>query len=78
MDEIDRLLKEIREHEDQLYCMGNNNRKCVHRLECAHMLRQVFKEEETTNGLWIVTLWVVEGNVGVPAEKGVKLRSDYH
>ena len=60
MDALERLQQEIRDREDQLYCIGNNNRKCVRRLERAHVLQRVFEEEETANGLRLVTPWVVE------------------
>ena len=60
MDAIERLQKEIQEWEDQLYCIGNNNHKCVRRLERAHTLAWVFEEEEITNGLQLITPWVVE------------------
>lgn len=60
MDAIEHLQKEIWEQEDQLYCIGNDNRKCIHRLEWAPMLGQVFEEEEITKGLRLVTPWVVE------------------
>ena len=60
MDTLERLQQEIREQEDQLYCVGNDNCKCVRRLERAHVLQRVFEEEETANGLRLVTPWVVE------------------
>ena len=60
MDALEHLQKEIWEREDQLYCIGNDNRKCVRRLERAHMLEWVFEEEEVTNGLRLITPWVVE------------------
>ena len=60
MDTLERLQQEIRDREDQLYCIGNDNRKCVRRLEWAHVLQRVFKEEEVANGLRLVTPWVVE------------------
>ena len=60
MDAMDHLQKEIREREDQLYCVGNDNHKCVRRLEQAHVLEQVFEEEEVANRLRLVTPWVVE------------------
>ena len=60
MDELERLQKEIREREDRLYCVGNDNCKCVRRLERAHVLEQVFEEEEVANGLRQITPWVVE------------------
>ena len=81
MDALERLQQEIREWEDQLYCVGNDNCKCVHRLERAHMLQRVFEEEEIANGLRL-GWWSIDvrrrseriGNVGVPAETGVVLQ----
>ena len=60
MDALERLQREIREREEQLYCVGNDNRKCVHRLERAQVLARVFEEEEVANGLRLITPWVVE------------------
>ena len=60
MDALERLQKEIRECEDQLYCIRNDNRKCVHHLKWAHVLEWVFEEEEVANRLWLITPWVVE------------------
>ena len=60
MDVLERLQREIREHEEQLYCIGNDNRKCIHRLERAQVLAWVFEEEEVANGLRLITPWVVE------------------
>ena len=60
MDALERLQKEIREREEQLYCVGNDNRKCVRRLERAQVLARVFEEEEVANGLRLITPWVVE------------------
>ena len=60
MDTLERLQQEIREREDQLYCIGNDNCKCVRRLERAHVLQRVFEEEEIANGLRLITPWVVE------------------
>jgi hypothetical protein len=40
--------------------VGNDNRKCVRRLERAHALERIFTEEEVYNGLWVITPWVVE------------------
>jgi hypothetical protein len=59
MDTMERLNKEIQEREEELYCTGNDNRKCVSRLKQAHALIRVFKEE-VTNGLQVITPWVVE------------------
>ena len=60
MEELERLQREIRDREDQLYCVGNDNRKCVRRLERAQVLARVFEEEEVANGLRLITPWVVE------------------
>ena len=60
MDALECLQREIREREEQLYCIGNDNRKCVRRLERAQVLAQVFEEEEVANGLRLITPWVVE------------------
>ena len=60
MDALEHLQREIREREDQLYCIGNDNCKCVCRLERAHALRHIFEEEEVANGLRLITPWVVE------------------
>ena len=60
MDALERLQREIREHEEQLYCVGNDNRKCVCRLERAQVLARIFEEEEVANGLRLITPWVVE------------------
>ena len=60
MDALERLQGEIREREEQLYCVGNENRKCVRRLEWAQVLARVFEEEEVANGLRLITPWVVE------------------
>jgi hypothetical protein len=60
MDAMDRLHKEIWECKEALYCSGNDNCKCVCRLEWAHALIRVFEEEEIANGLQVITPWVVE------------------
>jgi hypothetical protein len=60
MDAMKRLQDEIKEREDELYCRGNDNRKCVHHLEQARALGRVFEEEEITNGLWVITPWALE------------------
>ena len=60
MDALERLQWEIRERKEQLYCVGNDNRKCVRRLEQAQVLARVFEEEEVANGLRLITPWVVE------------------
>ena len=60
MDALERIQREIREREEQLYCIGNDNRKCVRRLERAQVLARIFEEEEVANGLRLITPWVVE------------------
>jgi hypothetical protein len=60
MDAMKRLQEEIKEREDELYCRGNDNRKCVRHLERAHALGRVFEEEEIANGLWVITPWALE------------------
>ena len=60
MEELERLQREIRDREDRLYCVRNDNRKCIRRLERAQVLARVFEEEEVANGLRLVTPWVVE------------------
>ena len=60
MDALERLQREIREREEQLYCVGNDNRKCVRRLERAQVMARIFEEEEVANGLRLITPWVVE------------------
>ena len=60
MDVLECLQREIRECEEQLYCIRNDNRKCVCCLEWAQVLARVFEEEEVANGLRLITPWVVE------------------
>ena len=60
MDVLERLQREIREREEQLYCFGNDNHKCVRHLERAQVLARVFEEEEVANRLRLITPWVVE------------------
>jgi hypothetical protein len=60
MDAMKRLQDKIREREDELYCHGNNNRKCVHHLKRAHVLGRIFEEEEISNRLHVITPWAVE------------------
>jgi hypothetical protein len=60
MDAMNRLQTEIWELKEALYCSGNDNRKCVRRLERAHALIRIFEEEEIANGLQVITPWVVE------------------
>jgi hypothetical protein len=72
MDGIQQIQKEIRDKEDELYCLANTNRKSVGRLAEAHALVRIAEEEMISNGLMIIThgSW----NVGIPAEKGVMSR----
>jgi hypothetical protein len=60
MDAMKRLQDEIREREDELYCCGNDNCKCVRCLERARALRRVFEEEEIANGLRVITPWALK------------------
>ena len=60
MDALERLQREIWEREEQLYCIGNDNRRCVRRLKRAQVLARVFEEEEVANRLRLITPWVVE------------------
>ena len=60
MDALEQLQREIRERKEQLYCIGNDNRKRIRRLEQAQVLARVFEEEEVANGLRLITPWVVE------------------
>jgi hypothetical protein len=60
MDGIQRIQKEIREKEDELYCLANTNRKSVGRLARAHALVRIAEEEMISNGLMVITLWVME------------------
>jgi hypothetical protein len=60
MDGIQRIQKEIRNKEDKLYCLANTNRKSVGRLAEAHALARIAKEEMISNGLMIITPWVME------------------
>jgi hypothetical protein len=45
MDGIQWIQKEIREKEDELYCLANTNRKSVGRLAAAHALAHIAEEE---------------------------------
>jgi hypothetical protein len=54
MDAIQWIQKEIRDKEDELYCLANTNRKSVGRLAGAHALVRIAEEE------MIITLWVME------------------
>jgi hypothetical protein len=60
MDSIQRIQKEIREKEDKLYCLANTNRKSVGRLAEAHALAHIAEEEMISNGLMVITPWVME------------------
>jgi hypothetical protein len=60
MDGMQRIQKEIRDKEDELYCLANTNRKLVGRLAEAHALARVAEEEMISNGLMVITPWVME------------------
>jgi hypothetical protein len=60
MDGIQRIQKEIREKEDELYCLTNTNRKSVGRLAAVHALARITEEEMISNGLMVITPWVME------------------
>jgi hypothetical protein len=60
MDGIQRIQKEIREKEDKLYCLANTNRKSVGQLAAAHALARIAEEEMISNGLMVITPWVME------------------
>jgi hypothetical protein len=60
MDGIQWIQKEICEKEDKLYCLANTNHQSVGRLAEAHALAHIAKEEMISNGLMIITLWVME------------------
>jgi hypothetical protein len=60
MDGIQRIQKEIHEKEDKLYCLANTNCKSVGRLAEVHALVRIAKEEMISNGLMIITPWVME------------------
>jgi hypothetical protein len=60
MDSMQRIQKEIREKEDELYCLANTNRKLVRRLAEAHALTHIAEEEMISNRLMIITPWVME------------------
>jgi hypothetical protein len=60
MDGIQRIQKEICEKEDELYCLANTNRKSVRRLAEAHALARIAEEEMISNGLMVITPWVME------------------
>jgi hypothetical protein len=60
MDGMQQIQKEIRNKEDELYCLANTNQKSVGRLAEAHALARVAEEEMISNGLMIITPWVME------------------
>jgi hypothetical protein len=60
MDGIQQIQKEICEKEDELYCLANTNHKSVGRLAEAHALVRITEEEMISNGLMIITPWVME------------------
>jgi hypothetical protein len=60
MDSVQRIQREIREKEDELYCLANTNCKSVGRLAEAHALGCIAEEEMISNGLMVITLWVME------------------
>jgi hypothetical protein len=60
MDGMQQIQKEICEKEDELYCLANTNHKSVGRLAEAHALVRIAEEEMISNGLMIITPWVME------------------
>jgi hypothetical protein len=60
IDGMQRIQKEIRDKEDELYCLTNTNWKSVGRLAEAHALARIAEEEMISNGLMIITPWVME------------------
>jgi hypothetical protein len=60
MDGVQRIQREIHEKEDELYCPANTNHKSVGRLAKAHALVCITEEEMISNGLMVITLWVME------------------
>jgi hypothetical protein len=60
MDGIQRIQKEIHKKEDELYCLANTNCKSVGRLAEAHALVHIAEEEMISNGLMVITPWVME------------------
>jgi hypothetical protein len=60
MDGVQWIQKEICEKEDELYCLANTNRKSVGRLAAAHALACIAEEEMISNGLMVITPWVME------------------
>jgi dsDNA-specific endonuclease/ATPase MutS2 len=59
-DGMQQIQREIRDKEDELYCLANTNRKSVRRLAEAHALMRIAKEEMISNGLMVITPWVME------------------
>jgi hypothetical protein len=60
MDGMQQIQKEIQDKEEELYCLANTNQKSVGRLAEAHALVRVAEEEMISNGLMIITPWVME------------------
>jgi hypothetical protein len=60
MDSMQWIQKEIQDKEDELYCLANTNHKSVGRLAEAHALVRIAKEEMISNGLMVITPWVME------------------
>jgi hypothetical protein len=60
MDGIQQIQKEIWDKEDELYCLANTNQKLVGRLAEAHALVHIAEEEMISNGLMVITPWVME------------------
>jgi hypothetical protein len=60
MDGMQRIQQEIRDKEDELYCLVNTSRKSVGRLAEAHALMRITEEEMISNRLMVITPWVME------------------
>jgi hypothetical protein len=60
MDGMQWIQREIWDKEDELYCLANTNQKSVGRLAKAHALVRIAEEEMISNGLMVITLWVME------------------
>jgi hypothetical protein len=60
MEGMQWMQREIRDKEDELYCLANPNRKSVGRLAEAHALVRIAEEEMISNRLMVITLWVME------------------
>jgi hypothetical protein len=60
MDSMQQIQQEIRDKENELYCLANTNRKSVGRLAEAHALLRITEEEMVSNGLMVITPWVME------------------